>query len=160
MAEPRLRNASEYDERDIGSLTWDASHNSEILTVSDDRLTVEWGRRKVPRGEGPRRSGCPFEQRLICTAPTSTGISASRRWRRHRSAWASYCSGTKGLTGASSATSVQVLQPGLTILQRVMWSRKRSRSLGVCRNSPTGVAASYLFAWNCHAIGQVEVLSW
>jgi hypothetical protein len=46
MSEPTLCNASEFDEQHIGSLTWDASHNSDYLSVSDDRSSVEWGPRK------------------------------------------------------------------------------------------------------------------
>ena len=52
MSEPRLRKASEFDEQDIGSLTWDASHNADCLSVSADRLSVEWGPRKSTC-EGP-----------------------------------------------------------------------------------------------------------
>jgi len=46
MSEPILRKASELDERDIGSLTWDATHNPELLSFSADRLSVTWGPRK------------------------------------------------------------------------------------------------------------------
>src|SRR6516165_4053453 len=46
MSEPTLRKASDFDERDVGTLTWDASHNPELLTVSADRLSVTWGPRK------------------------------------------------------------------------------------------------------------------
>ena len=46
MTEPALRKASEFDEPDVGTLTWDATHNSGVLSVSDDGLTVEWGPRK------------------------------------------------------------------------------------------------------------------
>ena len=46
MSEPTLRKATELDGRDIGSLTWDATHNPELLTLSADRRTVTWGPRK------------------------------------------------------------------------------------------------------------------
>ena len=51
MSEPTLSTASDFDERDIGTLTWDANHNSDVLTVSTDRLGVTWGPRK-PAWEG------------------------------------------------------------------------------------------------------------
>jgi hypothetical protein len=47
MSEPRLCIATEFDEENVGSLTWDASHNSDCLSVSTDRLSVEWGPRKA-----------------------------------------------------------------------------------------------------------------
>jgi hypothetical protein len=43
MSEPTLRRAFDFDERDVGTLTWDASHNADLLTVSGDGLTVSWG---------------------------------------------------------------------------------------------------------------------
>jgi hypothetical protein len=36
----------EFEERDLGTLTWDASHNSETLSVGDEGLSVSWGPRK------------------------------------------------------------------------------------------------------------------
>lgn len=54
MSEPTLRKASEFGELDIGTLTWDATHNADILSVSADRLTIEWGPRKpVYKGAYP-----------------------------------------------------------------------------------------------------------
>jgi hypothetical protein len=46
MSDPVLRKAVEFAERDIGSLTWDATHNSDILSVSDEGRCVAWGPRK------------------------------------------------------------------------------------------------------------------
>lgn len=46
MTKPALRRAAELAEEDIGSLTWDPTHNSDLLSVAADRRCVEWGPRK------------------------------------------------------------------------------------------------------------------
>lgn len=45
-SEPALLKASDLSESDIGSFEWDPTHNSHILTVSNNGKTIEWGPRK------------------------------------------------------------------------------------------------------------------
>jgi hypothetical protein len=46
MTHPSLVKASALAPGDVGAFAWDASHNSDILTVSSDRLGITWGPRK------------------------------------------------------------------------------------------------------------------
>jgi hypothetical protein len=44
--EPALLKATTFAVGDIGSFEWDASHNADLLTVSNDGRTIEWGPQK------------------------------------------------------------------------------------------------------------------
>ena len=44
--EPTLVKATAFAEGERGSFEWDASHNADLLTVSNAGLTIEWGPRK------------------------------------------------------------------------------------------------------------------
>jgi hypothetical protein len=44
--EPSLLKASALAEADRGSFEWDSGHNADLLTVSNNGLTIEWGPRK------------------------------------------------------------------------------------------------------------------
>lgn len=44
--EPALLKATALAVTDIGSFEWDATHNADLLTVSNDGRTIEWGPRK------------------------------------------------------------------------------------------------------------------
>jgi hypothetical protein len=46
MTDPSLVQASALAPEDVGAFVWDASHNRDVLTVSEDRLSVSWGPRK------------------------------------------------------------------------------------------------------------------
>lgn len=60
--EPRLLRAIDRSESEVGSCEWDPDHNADLLTVSGDGMTVEWGPRKATytekyyRPHGCRRS--------------------------------------------------------------------------------------------------------
>jgi hypothetical protein len=43
---PILLTASSRDESAVGSCEWSRDHNAELLSVSSDGLTIEWGSRK------------------------------------------------------------------------------------------------------------------
>jgi len=42
--EPALLKAASFDVADIGSCDWDQEHKSDLLVVSDDGRTMQWGR--------------------------------------------------------------------------------------------------------------------
>jgi hypothetical protein len=44
--EPTLLKATKLAVEDIGTFEWDASHNADLLTVSNHGQTIEWGPRK------------------------------------------------------------------------------------------------------------------
>ena len=46
-SEPRPLEARDLRQGDIGACTWDATHNDNLLTVSNAGKTVEWGPRKA-----------------------------------------------------------------------------------------------------------------
>jgi len=43
---PSLLRAIDRPESEIGNCVWDRAHNADLLTVSGDGTTVEWGPRK------------------------------------------------------------------------------------------------------------------
>lgn len=45
--EPYLLKAADLDSEDRGVLEWDAQHNSDLLTYTNENRTVEWGPRKA-----------------------------------------------------------------------------------------------------------------
>jgi hypothetical protein len=49
--EPELLKANALAETDRGAFEWDTEHNADLLTVSNDGRTIEWGPRE-PRDKG------------------------------------------------------------------------------------------------------------
>ena len=44
--EPTLLKAVALSERDVGSWEWDRNHNSDLVSVSNQGHTIEWGPKK------------------------------------------------------------------------------------------------------------------
>ena len=61
--EPSLLKATALAEVDRGSFEWDSGHNADLLTVSNNGLTIEWGPRK------PQYTGKLY---LLAWVPAST----------------------------------------------------------------------------------------
>jgi hypothetical protein len=56
---PVLLNALAFENFDIGSVEWDRTRDGELLTVSNDGLTVEWDPNKHPREDEHRVAWVP-----------------------------------------------------------------------------------------------------
>jgi hypothetical protein len=56
MEQPRLLQAHDIPQGDIGTCVWDSVHNSDLLTVSNNATTVHWGPRKPAYRRPPSAS--------------------------------------------------------------------------------------------------------
>jgi hypothetical protein len=74
IREPALLRATAFAAADRGSFEWDAGHNADLLTVSNNGQTIEWGPRK------PQYSGKYYPPAWVPAATRSRLHSGQFQW--------------------------------------------------------------------------------